>query len=45
LISSGYDVNTAKDERCRRLERASISVSYDLLITDNKMPRVTGMEA
>jgi DNA-binding response OmpR family regulator len=42
LIRSGYDVNTAKDgaDAWNALKLAS----YDLLITDNRMPRVTGME-
>ena len=42
LISAGYDVNTAKDGA--DAWNALNLVSYDLLITDNKMPRVTGME-
>jgi DNA-binding response OmpR family regulator len=42
LINAGYDVNTAKDGA--DAWNALNLVSYDLLITDNKMPRVTGME-
>ena len=42
LIRSGYDVNTAKDGA--DAWNALNLVSYDLLITDNRMPRVTGME-
>ena len=42
LIRSGYDVNTAKDGA--DAWNALNIVSYDLLITDNRMPRVTGME-
>jgi DNA-binding response OmpR family regulator len=42
LIRAGYDVNTAKDGA--DAWNALKLVSYDLLITDNKMPRVTGME-
>ena len=42
LIQAGYDVNTAKDGA--DAWNALKIVSYDLLITDNKMPRVTGME-
>src|SRR5471032_969183 len=42
LIRAGYDVNTAKDGA--DAWNALNLVSYDLLITDNKMPRVTGME-
>lgn len=42
LIRAGYDVNTAKDgaDAWNTLNLAS----YDLLITDNKMPKVTGLE-
>jgi DNA-binding response OmpR family regulator len=42
LISAGYDVNTAKDGA--DAWNALNLVTYDLLITDNRMPRVTGME-
>jgi DNA-binding response OmpR family regulator len=42
LIRAGYDVSTAKDGA--DAWNALNLVSYDLLITDNKMPRVTGME-
>jgi len=42
LIRAGYDVNTAKDGA--DAWNAINLVSYDLLITDNKMPRVTGIE-
>jgi DNA-binding response OmpR family regulator len=42
LIQAGYDVNTAKDGA--DAWNALNLVSYDLLITDNRMPRVTGME-
>ena len=42
LTRSGYDVNTAKDGT--DAWNALNLVSYDLLITDNRMPRMTGME-
>jgi DNA-binding response OmpR family regulator len=42
LIHAGYDVNTAKDGA--DAWNALNLMSYDLLITDNRMPRVTGME-
>jgi DNA-binding response OmpR family regulator len=42
LIRAGYDVNTAKDGA--DAWNALNLMSYDLLITDNRMPRVTGME-
>jgi DNA-binding response OmpR family regulator len=42
LIRAGYDVNTAKDGA--DAWNALNLVSYDLLITDNRMPRVTGLE-
>src|SRR5580700_9115809 len=42
LLRSGYDVDTAEDGAAAW--KALNDVSYDLLITDNKMPRVTGME-
>lgn len=42
LIRAGYDVNTAKDGA--DAWNALNIVSYDLLITDNRMPRVTGLE-
>jgi len=42
LIRSGYTVDTANDgaDGWKALQ----DQSYDLLITDNKMPRVTGLE-
>ncbi len=42
LIRSGYSVDTAKDgaEGWKMLQAAS----FDLLITDNNMPKVTGVE-
>jgi DNA-binding response OmpR family regulator len=42
LIRSGYEVDTAKDGA--DAWRALNEVSYYMLITDYKMPRVTGME-
>ena len=42
LIRSGYEVDTAADGA--DAWKALNDRSYDLLITDNKMPRVTGME-
>jgi len=42
LIRVGYNVDTAGDGA--DAWKALNEVSYDLLITDNKMPRVTGME-
>jgi DNA-binding response OmpR family regulator len=42
LIRSGYNVDTAEDGATAW--KALGYVSYDLLITDNKMPRVTGLE-
>ena len=42
LIRSGYYVDTAKDGA--DAWNALNLVGYDLLITDNRMPRVTGME-
>ena len=41
-ISSGYDVDTAADGA--DAWKALKTHRYDLLITDNKMPRVTGLE-
>ena len=42
LIRFGYNVDTAKDGA--DAWKALNDVSYDLLITDNRMPRVTGLE-
>ncbi len=42
LASSGYTVDTAADGA--DAWKALHDVNYDLLITDNKMPRVTGLE-
>jgi DNA-binding response OmpR family regulator len=42
LIQSGYDVDTAADGA--DAWKALNETNYDLLITDNKMPRVTGLE-
>jgi DNA-binding response OmpR family regulator len=42
LIQSGYKVDTANDGA--DAWKALNDESYDLLITDNKMPRVTGLE-
>jgi DNA-binding response OmpR family regulator len=42
LTRSGYSVDTAKDG-ADAWNALHVS-SYDLLITDNRMPRVTGME-
>jgi CheY-like chemotaxis protein len=42
LIRHGYNVDTAKDGADGW--KALCDVNYDLLITDNKMPRVTGLE-
>jgi DNA-binding response OmpR family regulator len=42
LIESGYEVDDAEDGEAAW--RALQCNSYDLLITDNKMPKVTGVE-
>jgi DNA-binding response OmpR family regulator len=42
LIRFGYSVGTARDGA--EAWNALIEEGYDLLITDNKMPRVTGLE-
>jgi DNA-binding response OmpR family regulator len=42
LISSGYHVDTAADGA--HAWKSLQDINYDLLITDNKMPKVTGME-
>jgi DNA-binding response OmpR family regulator len=42
LINSGYDVDTAEDGAAGW--EALNADSYDLMITDNKMPRLTGVE-
>ncbi len=42
LIGSGYNVDTAADGA--DAWKALHDLNYDLLITDNKMPRVTGLE-
>lgn len=44
LIRFGYDVDTAEDGVAAWQALHDTSVRYDLLITDNKMPRVTGLE-
>jgi CheY-like chemotaxis protein len=44
LISFGYDVDTAVDGVAAWKALHNINISYDLLITDNRMPRVTGLE-
>ena len=43
LAGSGYDVETAKDGAAG-WEALQASNYYDLIITDNKMPRMTGIE-
>jgi len=42
LINSGYNVDTAEDGA--DAWNALNDINYDLLITDNQMPRVTGLE-
>ena len=42
LVRSGYQVDTAEDGEIGW--KAIHSKSYDLLITDNNMPKVTGIE-
>jgi DNA-binding response OmpR family regulator len=42
LLRSGYDVDTAQDGA--DAWKALNDASYDLLITDNRMPRVTGLD-
>jgi|SRR5580692_4514548 DNA-binding response OmpR family regulator len=42
LTSSGYTVDTAKDGA--EAWKALHDINYNLLITDNKMPKVTGFE-
>ncbi len=42
LVGSGYDVQGAKDGAAGW--EALLTGSYDLVITDNKMPRMTGIE-
>jgi DNA-binding response OmpR family regulator len=42
LIRSGYKVDAAED--CIRAWKALNDASYDLLITDNNMPGMTGLE-
>ncbi|MEJ0091315.1 MAG: response regulator [Limisphaerales bacterium] len=44
LIRSGYDVETADDGADAWQALNSRSSHYDLLITDNAMPRITGLE-
>ena len=44
LIRFGYDVDTAEDGAAAWQALHDINISYDLLITDNKMPKVTGLE-
>ena len=43
LTGSGYDVETAKDGAAG-WEAVQAHNFYDLIITDNKMPRMTGLE-
>jgi DNA-binding response OmpR family regulator len=42
LVRSGYHVDTAEDGEMGW--EALLSKSYDLLITDNNMPKVSGLE-
>lgn len=42
LIRFGYNVDTAEDGAAAW--KALHEINYDLLITDNRMPRVTGMD-
>src|SRR5947209_6247180 len=42
LAASGYQVDTAEDGACGW--KALHARSYDLLITDNSMPKVSGLE-
>jgi DNA-binding response OmpR family regulator len=44
LIRFGYDVDTAEDGAAAWKALHDANIRYDLLITDNKMPRVTGLE-
>ncbi len=47
LLRSGYQVDTAEDgdEGWKAIDLAACTAeSYDLLITDNSMPKVTGVE-
>jgi len=44
LIRFGYDVDTAEDGAAAWQALHDINVNYNLLITDNKMPKVTGLE-
>jgi CheY-like chemotaxis protein len=44
LIRFGYNVDIAEDGAAAWKALHDINISYDLLITDNKMPRVTGLE-
>jgi two-component system OmpR family response regulator len=44
LIRFGYDVDTAVDGVTAWVALHDVSVNYNLLVTDNKMPRVTGLE-
>jgi DNA-binding response OmpR family regulator len=44
LIRFGYDVDTAKDGAAAWQALHDFKVSYNLLITDNKMPKITGLE-
>ena len=44
LIRFGYDVDTAEDGAAAWQALHNLNVSYDLLITDHKMPKVTGLE-
>ena len=42
LVRSGYQVHTAKDGAAGW--EALLANSYDLLITENKLPRISGVE-
>ena len=44
LIRFGYDVDTAEDGAAAWEALHDINIRYDLLITDNNMPRMTGLE-
>ena len=44
LIHFGYDVDTAEDGAAAWQALHDINVSYNLLVTDNKMPKITGLE-
>lgn len=44
LIRFGYDVDTAEDGAAAWQALHDTNIRYDLLITDNNMPKVTGLE-